>query len=435
MSKFVKQFYLASMVVFICFGITAERFGIFPAPQFKWVVKQAKLALDLLFPQDQWYYVARNGRARIETHQPEHVQPGLTMFTGIGPELILQISVVDALGERVQHWDIDWFKLWPDAKHLPDNMIPQSRPGTHIHGAKLMENGDVVFNFENLGLVRLDACGNTVFRLPYQTHHSIHEDESGIIWLPGQTTYYQKWDEYPGFEPPFKDDTIARVSQRGELLETVSVMKLLDQNNLMGLTLMSSLDSRDPRPTGDLFHLNDVEVFPSTIAEGVFKHGDVMISLRNINTVLVYDPKTLAIRFISTGRFVRQHDPDFIDGNRISVYDNNNLPGAKDKHSKIVEVSAIDGSVRPLFTGSKAQPFYSTIMGKHQWLSNGNLLVLESMNGRAMELRPDNTLVWSYNNIIEGTNKVGIMAGADRLAPHFDKDFFAAQRSRCEASN
>lgn len=435
MDKALRQFYLASMVVFVCFGIAAERYGFFPAPQLKWVYNQAKLALGLFGQENQWYYIPSNGRQRVENLKPEQVQPGLTMLTGMGPDKTLQISIVDSAGTQVQHWTIDWFELWPDATHLADNFMPISRPGTHVHGAKLMDNGDVVFNFENLGLVRLDACGNTVFRLPYQTHHSVFQDESGTIWLPGQTNYTQVWDKYPGFVPPFKDDTVAQVSPQGELLTTQSVMALLDKNGLMGLTLMSSLSSRDPKPTGDLFHLNDVEVFPTSMAEGVFKHGDVMISLRNINTVLVYDPKTLAIRFISTGHFARQHDPDFIDGNHISVYDNNHVPGVKDKHSKIVAVSAIDGSVRTLFAGAQSLPFYSKIMGKHQWLANGNLLVLESFNGRAMELNRDNELVWAYNNVIEGTDKVGIMEGAERLAPRFDKAFFNALNRHCQAPN
>ena len=47
-----------------------------------------------------------------------------------------------------------------------------------------------------------------------------------------------------------------------------------------------------------------------------------MISLRNVSTVLVFDPDDLKIRYSITGRFVRQHDPDFVDNNTISVFDN-----------------------------------------------------------------------------------------------------------------
>ena len=116
---------------------------------------------------------------------------------------------------------------------------------------------------------------------------------------------------------------MVQISPQGELLQTISLMKLLKDNGYDGLMNLSTLIGREPRVSGDVYHLNDVEVFPRSLPEGVFKHGDVMVSLRNINTVLVFDPKALKIRFVSTGQFVRQHDPDFIDGNRFSVYDNN----------------------------------------------------------------------------------------------------------------
>jgi hypothetical protein len=38
-------------------------------------------------------------------------------------------------------------------------------------------------------------------------------------------------------------------------------------------------------------------------------------------------------------------------------------------------------------------------MGKHQWLPNGNLLVTETMHGRAFELDPQKTIVWEYLDV------------------------------------
>ena len=44
----------------------------------------------------------------------------------------------------------------------------------------LLDTGDLIFNYENLGLVRVDVCGNVVWRLPYRTHHSIWRDENAF---------------------------------------------------------------------------------------------------------------------------------------------------------------------------------------------------------------------------------------------------------------
>ena len=52
------------------------------------------------------------------------------------------------------------------------------------------------------------------------------------------------------------------------------------------------------------------------------------------------------------------------------------------------------------FEGNKDIPFYTHIKGKHQWLPNGNLLVTESVQGRAFELNPQGEIVWEYINYL-----------------------------------
>ena len=137
-------------------------------------------------------------------------------------------------------------------------------------------------------------------------------------------------------------------------------------------------------------HLNDVETFPSDKPEGVFEAGDIMVSLRNIHTILVFRREDLRVTQRLTGSFVRQHDPDFLDGNTISIYDNYNI--STDHYtgkSRILIHSFAKGKTQVFFEGSEEMPFYSCIMGKNQWLPNGNLLVTESFKGRALEIDSD----------------------------------------------
>jgi hypothetical protein len=177
--------------------------------------------------------------------------------------------------------------------------------------------------------------------------------------------------------------------------------------------------------------------------EGVFKHGDVMISLRNINTVVVFDPDTLKIRHVMTGTFLRQHDPDFIDGNTVSLYDNNNLildrfdntSGSPilDQSSRIIKILATSADVSVLYEGTPTQPFFSNIMGNHQILENGNILIAETRAGRAFEVTSDGTLVWEHFNIIE-PGLLGIVEDAQRLPPDFNEAFFAKIAANCAAA-
>jgi hypothetical protein len=154
---------------------------------------------------------------------------------------------------------------------------------------------------------------------------------------------------------------------------------------------------------GDVFHLNDVEPFPASMKPGFFQRGDMLVSLRNSSVVLVFELSTMKIKFITIGQFVRQHDPDFVDGNTISVLDNNSVVDGSDlKIEGVHGQSRIKTMTAPSFepqTYYEASDFYTPILGRHQWLSNGNLLITDSWHGRVFELDPQKTIVWEFMNM------------------------------------
>ncbi len=91
----------------------------------------------------------------------EYAMPGINFVTGkLGDRLA--IRVIDMQGEVLHEWPIYWSELWPNPYHLSKDELPSTDLHTNIHGAILPENGDVVFNFEHLGLVRLDICADVV---------------------------------------------------------------------------------------------------------------------------------------------------------------------------------------------------------------------------------------------------------------------------------
>ena len=417
----------------LALGIAAQRYDFFPVPQIEEAVSTARSLLLLSEDKLPWYYVRTSQKEKAVTHRPGSVAPGLTLVSTLSSDNELVVKVIDEDGRDVHKWNTDWFQIWPDPGHLPERIRPKSKlfsPGTRVAGTVLMENGDLVFNFEKLGMVRVTACGEVVWRLAYQTHHSMHLDESGNLWVSGVVTHETPVERFPNFEPPFEEDTVLEVSPDGEILSEISVFEVLQENGLLGLLYMNSVREL----SGNVLHLNDVETFPSSLDEGVFKHGDVMLSLRNINTVAVFDPETGEIRYSDTGNVLRQHDPDFVDGNSVTVFDNNNLaPIGSDHYSRIVKISAVDDSLEVLFSGTEAEPFYTYIMGKHQWLPNGNGLLTESNRGRAIEVDEEGRVVWEYFNLVkEGI--LGIMDEALRLPPSFDHEFFAEVSRDCPAS-
>jgi len=397
------------------YGYVVGKFKVFPY----WQIEPAYLQLRELFQESEeaeGVLFQRVSEQREPIRRLDKAFDGLTLVTRVTGNGELRAEIIDMTG-RVQHvWNIDWFEIWPEMSHAPDRK-PIERPGTHIHGAIVLPNGDLVFNFEHLGLVRLDRSGHPVWKLPYQTHHSIHLHDDGNLWVSGQRWRTAPDARFPNRNPPFDEYTLLIVSQDGDILREWSVADLLIANDRTALLHMGSLNNTDTTLHGwaDSLHLNDVEPFPSDMEPGFFGPGDVLVSLRNINTVFVFNVADNRIKFLLTGPFVRQHDPDFVDGNHFSVFDNQNIGAlAANPQSRILLIHAPSARVEVVYEGTPQQPFFTDIMGKHQWLPNGNLLITEARRGRAFEVNPEGVIVWEHINYV-GDKVVGLMEEAQRL--------------------
>lgn len=409
------MFLLSLMMLAFGYGYVCNRFEIFPYGLIQAArsgYKALMLRTDAKLP---WFYRERETRGEMLVYKADRVHGGLNLVTSFAADHELSAKIINMDGRILHKWKVDWFDVWPDPQHLPGRDIPKSKPGSNIHGAVVLPNGDLIFNYENLGMVRLNICSDVVWRLAYRTHHSLHLDDHGDLWTSGRRDHEKPFPGFRNLGPPFEEPTILQVSPDGRILREISVVALLQQNGLSGLLYLTAMDNWSTQVKGDTLHLNDVEPFAKQMQAGVFEAGDVMISLRNINTVLVFRLKNLKIKYMKTGSFVRQHDPDFMDGNTISIFDNNNIgPWDHGQQSRILVISATDDGQREYYTGNNDVRFYSDIMGKHQWLPNGNLLITEAANGRAFEIDTNGKIVWEFVNIVhEGV--VGAITEVQRL--------------------
>ncbi len=431
-------------VVFIvfCCGLASEKYRLFPSRVLSVAAEgYRKLRNSMFQPEtsDATKFIlpsARGNTAPCKVINATKSSVGLNFVTCMTSGDGLLVKVVDMDGNDIHKWDIDWFKIWSDAKHISADMIPKARPGTHVHGAFLLENGNLIFNFEHLGLACVDFDGKVVWRLPYQTHHSVTRDDQGNLWVCGQKEHVEPSARVPYWKPPFTEETILNVTPEGKILKEWSVIDLLLKNGYKGLLYLEPRENIIPTLSGDILHLNDVEPFPAQFKEGFFRKGDVMVSLRNINTIFVFNQKNDEVKFVSTGQFIRQHDPDFIDGDTFSVFDNHNVPTEKGKlRSRILLVSAPTGTVKCYYEGTPEQPFYTMIMGKHQWLTNGNLLITETGRGKAFEINRQNKIIWEYYNILDDrTKSVAIMEEVTRLPPSYTTLLTGSGRKSIEKS-
>ncbi|WP_170412459.1 arylsulfotransferase family protein [Ruegeria arenilitoris] len=421
------------MTAFLVYGMYAGAKRAFPYKQlrsFPPLVEAVKLLTSAR--EDPWYYSNRRVQDPVQIHDSDGMMSGLTLVSTLTGEEDFWIKVIAPTGEVVTDWRFDIFSIWPDFSHLDERDIPKKRPGSHVHGVLPLEDGGIVFVVERIGLVRMNACGQVQWRLPHRAHHSIFMDDLGDYWTGGWIARRDMQGLPKNHKPVVDEMRIYRVSARGELIDDISIFDIFDKNGLGGLLNLSTLDNRDATVTGDTLHLNDVEVFPDNLQPGVFQPGDVMISLRNINGVFVFDSDTWELRAHTIGKVLRQHDPDFIDGNRVAIFDNNTSDDPRfEQASRIAIWDARDGSVVTEWQGSSEQPFYTAIMGKQQRLENGNLLLVEAANGRVIEVGTDGRIVWEWNNVV-AENTVAIIDDAQRLPIQFDAALYKARRQDCE---
>lgn len=327
-----------------------------------------------------------------------HGQTFLTGFFGDRPGLRL----VDETGQTLHEWHVSFPDVWPEATHV--ERVPRHHWETHLHGAALYPNGDVVFNFEYGGLVRMDRCSNVLWKLPRLTHHSIEIDDAGNFWVPDRKMRTKPSPELPNIPAPVWDEYLIKVSPSGEVLQEISLLEVFFKSGQEALLFANGSHGLGIKLPGDkdFSHLNDVEALPAALAPAfpMFVPGDLLVSLRNLNLVMVVSPKTETIKWSMVGPYLRQHDPDFLPNGRIGVFDNrlDSKGGRVRGGSRILEIDPSTRKVDELYGSTEDHFWYSGRMGAYQQLPTGNHLVTATEMGYVFEVTPKGEVMWSYVN-------------------------------------
>jgi hypothetical protein len=137
----------------------------------------------------------------------------------------------------------------------------------------------------------------------------------------------------------------------------------------------------------DLFHTNSVE--PVEAPHPVFERGELLVSLRNLSLIAVFNPWNRKVVWETDRLTFMQHQPGFLPNGNILVFDNG-MPSSK---SRIVE---IDPRTKKIVWQYRSPDFYAENRGGVQRLSNGNTLITESPEGRVFEITREGKVVWEF---------------------------------------
>lgn len=331
------------------------------------------------------------------------------------------VELHDLAARRMVHaWVPDMDALQPLLQH-PSNFVDtvgMNRPERIrlMHPLPLPDGGLLVQNTSPI--LRLDACGRTVWSRPGLYHHSAQPDGAGGAWV----SVHVEPQTVGKVTRRFVEDAVVHLSAAGEVLSEASVPRLLVEAGFGRLVWGGDVYSDDP------LHLNDVE--PIRQDGPWWKSGDLLLSLRNASAVALYRPSEDRIVWLRQGPWVNQHDVDVLDDHRFSVFDNHRFNGPR-------EYAWVEGAnavlVHDLATGETTSPWGPALaalevrtvsegLADHDAI--GGVMVEETNYGRLVALDAAGALRWSYVN--RATNGLVYHLSWSRLLPREEGEALAA---------
>lgn len=341
-------------------------------------------------------------------------------------------------GTVVASWILQFSRDFPDTAYLEDR-APQTDWNVDLHGLVVNPDGSVVVNYEYAGLIKLDRCGRTEWTLDHATHHSVERAEGGGYWVPGLRLLHpgRMEDTFPPFTemkgvPYILDDLILKVSEDGEITQAKSVPRILYDNGMETVLTANGMSFfATGRWNDEIVHMNKIAELPAALAAAFpqFAPGDLLLSLREQNMLLVVSPGDWRVKWRQIGPWRRQHDPEFMTDGTITLFNNNayrTLLGERDTSPAdgpfVTEIGRVDpktGTYAPAWGNRPGQEMLSVIRGKQEPQADGGFLVTEFEAGRAFETDAAGRIVWEYINRYDATRVAEITEARSYPASYF----------------
>ena len=256
----------------------------------------------------------------------------------------------------------------------------------------LTDSGELIIKDHQSFLYALDACSKKNWgQTDVLLHHSTESDGAGGWWIPGYIEPTGIWR----VQPDFVEDALVRLGPKGEVLEQISVARILLRHGMEYLLFTAGSYQKDP------IHLNDIQ---PVLTDGPhWKKGDLFLSFRHLSMIMLYRPSTDEIVWQQQGPWLAQHDVDIIDDHRIAVFNNRAYDkgmGARVHGTNQITVYDFEtGETGNPWAAAMEKPEVKTLFeGLFERLPDGRFLVEEENSGRLLILSPEGDTVAEFVN-------------------------------------
>ncbi len=313
-------------------------------------------------------------------HDATRAQAGLNFLTS---GHFAGALLMDMGGEVLHEWRRTHEEVWPE------DPVPASNANrTFWRKAKLLPDGAVIAIFEGIGIVKFDRSSRVLWALRNRAHHDLEILPNGEILVLTRIAHVM-----PQVHPtePTLEDFVTRLSPEGEELSSVSVLECFENGGLRAIWRRSKM------PVGDILHTNTLHLIDETEARlhDFLEPGMVLVASPRVDLVGLLDLEKVSLeRYWRTG-FVALHDPNLRPDGSILLFDN---VGAPRKKSRAMAFDPVSGETVWQYLGEADDPLFSKTCGTATELPGGTTLVVESDNGRALEVTAEGEVVWLFHS-------------------------------------
>ncbi len=361
-------------------------------------------------------------------YQPDRCCNGYTLLWG-GQ----RVRLIDMNGETVHSWEVTASDVGSPEVGLPR--------------AKLLDNGHLMALFGGYrehhtgGIAEYDWEGRIVWQyLPVigEPHHDFFPKSDGNVLLicrePVPAEVMQRVTDFERRRTTIYSDVILEVSREREVVWEWHQYDSFDINQCT--LIPASRDwwgGPDNDTIADWTHTNTVQALPENKwfdqGDARFRPGNVMVSLRQLDTIAIADTGTKEVVWSYTGDYrggmSGQHESCMVgkglpgEGN-IVVFDNGASPHRDLAHAGCSFVLEVEPPTkRVVWVYEDRERFHSNYTSSCQRLTNGNTMICEAAGRRVFEVSTEGEIVWEH--VAGGTRSYRYaydycpqMAGLDR---------------------
>jgi arylsulfotransferase ASST len=328
-------------------------------------------------PYARGYRLATEG-AVIRVHERALASDGLNFFTsGHAPAAFL----VDMDGATRMTWTADARTAFPDLTPGKDER------GRSLRRARFLPDGSLLAMFEDIGLAHLDSASRVLWSWRGPVHSDFAVGEDGRIWVLTRET---RTVEDLNHQGPVREDFLVELTSEGRVLRRSS---LLEGFRRSACSPYVHVLPRGPQ----ILETDGIQILDGKLEERspAFRRGNLLLSVKGLNTVGVFEPESGAIVWALSGQWFAQHSARLLRNSHLLLFDN---LGAMREASRVLEVDPFTQEILWSFGREHGEGLLSETGGFVQRLENGNTLITESNSGRVIEVTPDHRVAWEFVN-------------------------------------